>query len=328
MATAQYFMKRLIYIIIVFFFVSIIMFFIYKSVPGEPVRMMLGNNIANPKVYQQQYDSMRESLGLDKSLPVQYISWISKMLTGNFGFSIQYRQDVIRIIAAPLKNTIILNLFSMFFVFLISIPLGILTGVKHNSVLDNTVQVGTIVGYSLPTFVTALLAIFLFAIVFPIFPISGVNTPGFTGTGMEKALDTLHHMFLPMLVMVLGGVGRVVRYVRAAMIDVLRMDYIRTARAKGLREQVVVYVHAFRNALIPIVTIMTGWLISVFGGSVVIESIFLWNGIGKMMIDALNQRDFSVVLTMQMFYVVLTLAGNVIMDIGYCMVDPRVKLTN
>ena len=128
--------------------------------------------------------------------------------------------------------------------------------------------------------------------------------------------------------MVLGGVGSVVRYVRAAMIDVLRMDYIRTARAKGLREQVVVYVHAFRNALIPIVTIMTGWLISVFGGSVVIESIFLWNGIGKMMIDALNQRDFSVVLTMQMFYVVLTLAGNVIMDIGYCMVDPRVKLTN
>ena len=103
MATAQYFMKRLIYIIIVFFFVSIIMFFIYKSVPGDPVRMMLGNNIANPKVYQQQYDSMRESLGLDKSLPVQYISWISKMLTGNFGFSIQYRQDVIRIIAAPLK---------------------------------------------------------------------------------------------------------------------------------------------------------------------------------------------------------------------------------
>ena len=140
-----------------------------------------------------------------------------------------------------------------------------------------------------------------------------MNTPGFTGTGMEKALDTLHHMFLPMLVMVLGGVGSVVRYVRAAMIDVLRMDYIRTARAKGLREQVVVYVHAFRNALIPIVTI---------------ESIFLWNGIGKMMIDALNQRDFSVVLTMQMFYVVLTLAGNVIMDIGYCMVDPRVKLTN
>ena len=142
------------------------------------------------------------------------------------------------------------------------------------------------------------------------------------------ALDTLWHMALPVIVMSISGIGGITRYVRAAMIDVLRMDYIKTARAKGLREKVVIYVHAFRNALIPVVTIATAWVVSLFGGSIVIESVFLWPGLGKMLIDGLLQRDFSIVLTMQMFYVVLSLAGNVIMDIAYTLVDPRVRLEN
>ena len=135
-------------------------------------------------------------------------------------------------------------------------------------------------------------------------------------------------MTLPVLVMSVSGIGGITRYVRASMIDVLRMDYIKTARAKGLREKTVIYVHAFRNALIPIVTITTWWIIGLFGGSVVIESVFLWNGLGKMLIDGLMNRDFSIVLTMQMFYVLLSLAGNVLMDIAYTIVDPRVRLEN
>lgn len=178
----------------------------------------------------------------------------------------------------------------------------------------------------MPGFVIALLAIYVFAIRFPLFPISGVKTAGFTGTGMAAFLDQAKHMVLPVLVMSVGGIGSITRYVRASMIDVLRMDYIRTARAKGLREKVVIYVHAFRNALIPIVTVTTWWLIGLFGGSIVIESIFLWDGLGKMMISGLNQRDFAVVLAMQMFYVILSLVGNVLMDIAYTLVDPRVRL--
>ena len=135
-------------------------------------------------------------------------------------------------------------------------------------------------------------------------------------------------MALPVLVMSVSGIGGITRYVRASMIDALRMDYIKTARAKGLREKTVIYVHAFRNALIPIVTITTWWIIGLFGGSVVIESVFLWNGLGKMLIDGLMNRDFSIVLTMQMFYVLLSLAGNVLMDIAYTIVDPRVRLEN
>ena len=327
---AKYILKRLLYLVFVFFIVSIIMFFIYKSVPGDPARMMIDSSkqSVDPERYEQMYQAAREQLGLDKPLPVQYVSWITNMLKGDLGFSTQYRQPVSQIVGVPMGNTIMLNLVSMVLVFLITIPLGIITAVKKNSPLDSAVQVGTVVGYSLPSFVIALLFIFLFANLMPIFPISGMNAPGMTGDGMDVFLDRMYHMALPCIVMTFASLGGITRYVRAAMIDVLRQDYIRTARAKGLREKVVIYSHAFRNALIPIVTVLTGWLVSVFGGSVVIETIFLWNGIGTVLYDALMQRDFMVVLAMQMFYVIITLAGNLLMDLAYMLVDPRVKLGN
>ena len=327
MHTGRYLLKRLIYIVFVFFIISLLMFGIYKSLPGDPVKMMMQGNI-KPEVYQQQYDATRKMLGLDEPVPVQYVKWITNMLRGDFGYSTEYRRPVKDVIGVPMRNTVLLNIFSMILVFIIAVPLGITTAVKKNSILDKIVQVVTIIGYSVPSFVIALLAIYLLAIRFPIFPISGVKTAGFTGTGFAAFWDTAKHMALPVLVMSVGGVGSITRYVRASMIDALRMDYIRTARSKGLKEKVVIYVHAFRNALIPIVTVTTWWLIGLFGGSVVIESIFLWDGLGKMMITGLNQRDFSVVLAMQMFYVLLSLAGYVLMDIAYTLVDPRVKLEN
>lgn len=330
MGKGRYLLKRLVYIVFVFFIISILMFAIYKAMPGDPVEIMLGDSktTMKPDAYQALYDKTVISLGLDKPLPVQYVAWMGNMLTGNFGYSTQYKQAVINIIGAPMTNTVLLNVLTMIVVFAIAIPLGIVTAVRKNGVFDKSVQVLTIVGYSLPQFIVALLAIFLLAVKFPIFPISGVQSAGLNATGLEWFLDRAWHMVLPVLVMAVSGIGGITRYVRAAMIDVLRMDYIKTARAKGLREKVVVYIHAFRNALIPIVTITTWWVIGLFGGSIVIESVFLWPGLGKMLIDGLLQRDFAVVLTMQMFYVVLSLAGNVIMDVAYTIVDPRVRLEN
>ena len=330
MGKGRYLLKRFVYIVFVFFIISILMFAIYKSMPGDPVDIMLGDSktTMKPDAYQALYDKTVANLGLDKPLPVQYVAWMGNMLTGNFGYSTQYKQEVINIIGAPMANTVLLNVLTMIVVFLIAVPLGIVTAVRKNGVFDKTVQVLTIVGYSLPQFIVALLAIFLLAVKFPIFPISGVKTAGLDATGLSAFLDMAWHMVLPVLVMAVSGIGGITRYVRAAMIDVLRMDYIKTARAKGLREKVVVYIHAFRNALIPIVTITTWWVIGLFGGSIVIESVFLWPGLGKMLIDGLLQRDFAVVLTMQMFYVVLSLAGNVLMDIAYTIVDPRVRLEN
>lgn len=330
MGKGRYLLKRLVYIVFVFFIISILMFAIYKAMPGDPVEIMLGDSktTMKPDAYQALYDKTVISLGLDKPLPVQYVVWMGNMLTGNFGYSTQYKQAVINIIGAPMTNTVLLNVLTMVVVFAIAIPLGIVTAVRKNGIFDKSVQVLTIVGYSLPQFIVALLAIFLLAVKFPIFPISGVQSAGLNATGLEWFLDRAWHMVLPVLVMAVSGIGGITRYVRAAMIDVLRMDYIKTARAKGLREKVVVYIHAFRNALIPIVTITTWWVIGLFGGSIVIESVFLWPGLGKMLIDGLLQRDFAVVLTMQMFYVVLSLAGNVIMDVAYTIVDPRVRLEN
>lgn len=330
MGKGRYLLKRFIYIIFVFFIISILMFFIYKSMPGDPVDAMLGSlrTSMRPDAYQELYDRTAERLGVNQPLPVQYFAWISNMLTGNFGYSTQYQRQVIDVIGAPMFYTIMLNLFTMVVVFLVSIFLGIATAVRKNGFFDKTVQVVTIIGYSIPSFIIALLAIFAFAVKIPIFPISGIRSPGSEATGIAAALDVAWHMALPVLVMSVSGIGGITRYVRASMIDALRMDYIKTARAKGLREKTVIYVHAFRNALIPIVTITTWWIIGLFGGSVVIESVFLWNGLGKMLIDGLMNRDFSIVLTMQMFYVLLSLAGNVLMDIAYTIVDPRVRLEN
>ena len=330
MGKGRYLLKRFVYIVFVFFIISILMFAIYKSMPGNPVDIMLGDSktTMKPDAYQALYDKTVANLGLDKPLPIQYLAWMGNMLTGNFGYSTQYKQAVINIIGAPMANTVLLNVLTMIVVFIIAIPLGIVTAVRKNGVFDKAVQVLTIVGYSLPQFIVALLAIFLLAVKFPIFPISGVKSAGLDATGLSAFLDMAWHMVLPVLVMAVSGVGGITRYVRAAMIDVLRMDYIKTARAKGLREKTVIYIHAFRNALIPIVTITTWWVIGLFGGSIVIESVFLWPGLGKMLIDGLLQRDFAVVLTMQMFYVVLSLAGNVIMDVAYTIVDPRVRLEN
>lgn len=330
MGKGRYLVKRFVYIVFVFFIISILMFFIYKSMPGDPVTMMLGEsrNSMKPEAYQALYDRTRQELGLDKPLVIQYLIWIGNMLTGDFGYSTQYKRQVVDVIGTPMLNTLMLNALSMLVTFAVAIPLGIATAVRKNSVFDKFVQVITIVGYSLPSFIIALLFIFAFAVKIPIFPISGVRSAGFSGSGVELVLDTLWHMALPVIVLSISGIGSITRYVRAEMIDVLRMDYIKTARAKGLKEKTVIYMHAFRNALIPIVTIATAWVVTLFGGSVVIENVFLWPGLGQMLINGLLQRDFSIVLTMQMFYVVLSLTGNVIMDIAYTIVDPRVRLEN
>ena len=159
------------------------------------------------------------------------------MLTGNFGYSTQYKKDVIDMIGTPMLNTVMLNLVSMLVTFLIAVPLGIATAVRKNGVFDKTIQVVTIIGYSLPSFIIALLAIFAFAVKIPIFPISGVRTAGFEGNALQTALDTLWHMSLPVIVMSISGIGSITRYVRAAMIDVLRMDYIQDCPGQGPAEK-------------------------------------------------------------------------------------------
>ncbi len=324
----KYVLRRLGYAVVVFLIISVIMFAVYKMIPADPVTLMLdgAQQGSNPEQYKMMVERIRSQLGLDKPLPVQYLIWLKNFATGNLGYSSQYKAPVNQIIAEPMKQTVILNLVSLVFVFGITIPLGIVTAVKHRSVLDKTVQVITVIGVSLPGFLVSLLFIFIFAVKLRIFPVGGMATPGFDGTTWQMILDRLHHMALPLMVLVFTSLAGITRYVRSAMIEALREDYIRTARSKGLKEKVVIYSHAFRNALIPVVTVLTMWFVGIFGGSIVIESIFSYNGIGRMLLDALRKLDYSVAISMNMFYTLLTLLGNLLMDLAYGLVDPRVKL--
>ena len=226
-----------------------------------------------------------------------------------------------------MKNTIFINIFATVLALGITIPLGIFCAVKRGSKRDVAVQVGTIVGYSLPTFIIAIVFIWLFAVILGWFPVSGMKTPGsIEWTPWQQFWDKMYHLALPLIVMTFTSLGGMTRFVRASMIESLSMDCIKTARAKGLREKVVIFSHAWRNALIPVVTLVVGWFLGIFSGSIVFESTFDLNGMGKLMITAVRTADFDLVMFVALFYVILSLLGNLIIDIVYGLVDPRVRV--
>lgn len=307
--------------------ISIMLFSFVKMMPGDPVHVMLGGGagIEDPKQYQKAYDALYEELGLDKSLPEQYVRWVANTAKGNLGYSTSNNKPVKDVIARPLKNTVVLNVISIILSFVISIIVGIKSAVKQGSMYDKSWQVASIVGISMPTLLISVLLIYVFSIKLKILPIGGM--PSMLDDGSFAYYKELFpYMVLPLITLTIGSFAGMIRYVRNAMLEVLSSDYIRTARAKGLDEKVVIYSHAFRNALIPVVTIVAGSLPGIFGGAAITEQIFAWNGIGKVLIDAVNSIDLNLVLAMNMFYAVLSLVSNILMDISYALVDPRVKL--
>jgi peptide/nickel transport system permease protein len=325
----NYYLRRVLYIIVVFFIMSVIIFFLFKLTPADPVRIYTADlqQTMRPAEFEKLRAEVRAFLGLDEHIVIQYFKWMAKTLQGDFGLSIIYRQPVMSVIKAPMSNTIKLNIITMILVFAITIPLGITTAVKKGTVYDNSVQVITILGLSLPSFVTSLAAMLLFSLLLGWLPLTGTYTPGFQGSSFAFFLDRARHMVLPVGVMVFTSLGSLTRYIRVSMIDALRTDYVRTARAKGLQEKVVIYSHAFRNSLIPFVTVLVGWFLGIFSGSLMVERIFLWNGMGNLFISAIQSFDYSVALALEMFYVLIALVGNLIIDMAYTVVDPRIRLS-
>ena len=335
----KYVLKRLAYMVVVFFITSLMMYAIYNLIPNDPARAQLEGQkkTMKPEEYEEAYNNLREKMGLNDPLIVRYARWMglihdignkgfNGLLQGNFGYSNIYQKDVIDIIGAPMENTIILNIFATILTLAITIPLGIACAVKKGSLFDNATQVFTIVGWSLPTFIVAILFIYLFAVLIPIFPVGGAKTPGSNYVGLREFGDRMYYLALPILVSTFTGLAGMTRNIRASMIDTLSMDYIRTARAKGLKERTVIYSHAWRNALLPVVTSLIGWFLSIFGGSFVIENTFLLHGMGRLYIQALQNNDFELVLASQMFNTVVSLVGILITDLAYGLVDPRVRV--
>ena len=317
---------------------SLIIFLVYNLLPVDKAADMAMQELASNKNlnYAERYLYYQRRFGLDGGIMLRYLRWVGfapyydgsyqGLLQGNFGTSIVYGKPVVEVIKEPLLNTLTLNLFATFFALLITIPLGVFCARRRGSKRDFAVQVGTIVGYSMPAFIIAILFIWLFAVTLDIFPVSGMSTVGKEYTGWKKAVDTAYHFALPLIVMTFGSLGGMTRYVRASMTDALHLDCIRTARAKGLKESTLVRVHAFRNALIPIVSLLIGWLVGVFSGSIMIENVFGINGIGKVYFEALTSGDNEIALAMQMFYILLALVGNLLVDVAYGLVDPRVRI--
>ena len=255
-----------------------------------------------------------------------YFAWLSNMLRGDMGQSFIYQKPVGTVIAEHMWISFIISLVALIFQFAIAIPMGITSATHQYSIRDYTVTVVTMIGISLPSFFFAALLIKIFSSWLGWFPASGLVSGGSASVGFAHVMDMLWHLTLPMVVLVVLSIGGLMRYTRTNMLEVLNSDYIRTARSKGLSEKKVIYVHAFRNTMIPLMTLLAGILPSLFGGAMITEQVFSIDGIGRLAYNALQQGDIPFIMGYNMFLAVLTVIGTLFSDLMYAVVDPRVKL--
>lgn len=316
----KYILKRIINLIPVLLIISMLLFALSEAMPGNPIDMLIPQNIRSEQQRAQMRAALEERYNLNGTLPERYIGWMGRILEGNFGESTKFQKPVTQVIAQPLRNTLILNLGSTFIAFMLSLWIGIKSAVKRGSFFDKFWQVFSLFGISIPTFFTGMILIYVFAIKLGWLP------PGMMPVNNDLT-TWLRHLALPTITLTIGSLASTSRYVRNSMIDALSNDYIRTARAKGLSEKKVIYSHAFRNALIPVVTVVAWAITSLLGGAAITEQLFAFNGIGKYFLDSILAHDYNVIMTLNMMYALLSVLGNLLMDIGYSLVDPRVKLS-
>lgn len=328
-----YLVKRLLQMIPTLLGITFITFCIIQLAPGNPAMLKLQmasqGEIADTAYAKQVIEQTKKLYGLDKPLPVQYLLWVKRVLTLDFGTSFKDHRRVMDKIAERLPITIQINLISIFLVYLIAIPFGVYSATHPDALADKALTLLFFFLYSLPNFWVAVLLIMLFGggdfwDVFPIYGISSVNAENWPL--WHQILDRLQHLVLPVACLTYGGFAYLSRLTRAELLEVIREDYVRTARAKGLSERVVIFKHAFRNALLPIVTLLAFLLPAMFGGSVIIESIFSIPGMGQLGFEAVLSRDYPVIMAITTISALLTLVGLLLSDVLYAVLDPRIHL--
>jgi peptide/nickel transport system permease protein len=265
--------------------------------------------------------------GLNKPLLTQYYDWLKRIVTLNFGVSFTANHEpVITEIKRTIGITIIINSLAMFFIFLFSIPIGVMSAVKHDSLFDKITTVSVFIGFAAPSFWVALLLIIFFGIDLHVLPIGGITSAGYNFLPWwGKIANIAKHLVMPVFVAGFGGIAGLSRYLKGNMLEVYRQDYILTARAKGLKERTVIYKHAMKNALIPFITILGLSVPGLIGGSVIIETIFDINGMGRLFYQSVLARDYPTIMGILVIGAVLTLIGNLLADITYALVDPRLR---
>lgn len=319
---ARYIIRRLLGVPPLLFGITIITFLLVHAVPGSPIQDLR----LNPDVTPADRANIERALGIDKPLHEQYLIWIGDLVRGDLGISLKTYRPVSTIILERLPDTILLAASSLLLALALAVPIGVAAAVRRNSIFDHITNVTATLANSLPTFWIGLLLILFFAVQFsdwgwPALPSGGVRTlPG--GGDLP---DRLKHLILPMVTLAFAQTAAWLRFIRGQMLEVIQQDYVRTARAKGLRERVVIMRHAFRNAMLPMITLVGLSIPDLFGGAVITETIFAWPGIGQLTINASRDRDYTVVMGIVVFISVITVLANLLSDILYSAVDPRVK---
>ena len=302
--------------------VVVLNFVLVHAAPGDPVETIAG---ASGGMDEKLQAELRAQYGLDQPLPVQLGIYLGKVLRGDLGYSYFFNLPVSGLIAERVPATLALVLTSVLAAFLIGTTLGVLSSRKPNGWLSQTINVLSLVGFAAPVFWLGMLLVILLASVFPVFPVSGMRGIASDGRGLADVMDVLYHLVLPSLTLGLVYLAQYSRLSRAAMLDVLGADYIRTARAKGLSERVVLYKHALRNAVLPVVTVLGLQFGNVLAGAIVVETVFNWPGLGRLAYESVLRRDYPTILGVLLFASVVVVVMNQITDLCYRLIDPRIK---
>lgn len=320
----RYLIKRLFMLIPLFIGITLITFVVIHLAPGEPVEMQTA---MNPKISAQTRQKLQEYYGLDKPLHVQYVKWLSRLSKLDFGRSFAPdNRPVIDKIKERIPVTLSLNIIALVLEFGLAIPIGILAATHRETLLDKGITIFVFLGFAVPTFWLALLLMYFFGVKLGLLPISGLHSLGSDGYGrVHWLLDMGKHLFLPIAVATFGSLAGLSRYMRANMLEVLGQDYITTARAKGLAERAVIYRHALKNALLPVITLLGFSLPGLIGGSVIFETIFAIPGMGQLFYMGVMARDYPLVMGILVIGAFLTLVGNLLADLCYAVADPRIS---
>jgi peptide/nickel transport system permease protein len=318
----RYLLRRLVVSIPVLFGITILTYLMIDIAPGDPLAGMIDPQMQaqlGPEWFQQQ----RKALGLDRPLPVRYALWLKELAQGNFGYSYNDRQPVADKIESRIWPTLKLMLVVQILALTIALPIGIISALKQYSIIDYIATIFAFSAVSIPNFFLALGGMYLFAIKLRWLPTTGMSTIG----RPPSLWDSLHHLILPATVLGLSQAAPLIRYVRSSMLETIWQDYVMVARAKGLQPRAVIVRHALRNALIPLVTIVALHLPVLFGGTVIIEQIFSWPGMGSLAITAVLGRDYPVIMAITSISAIIVVLSNLLADIVYVLVDPRIKYT-
>ncbi|MFO8069779.1 MAG: ABC transporter permease [Alkalibacterium sp.] len=312
--------RRLLLMIPQILILSILIFIIADFMPGDPF-----TGLIDPNLDPAQIEAMRESYGLNDPLPVKYVRWMTNAFQGDFGRSFNYQQPVTAVIAGRLGNTVRLSLLSVILTYAVGLPLGIVAGRYNESVVDKTILVYNFVSFAVPIFVLALLMVWIFGYNLNWFPARGSVDIAAT-TQWEIWWSQLYHLLLPSITIAILGTTSIIQFLRSEIIDAKVSDYVKTARSKGVPIQKVYTKHIFRNASLPIASGFGFTIVSLFSGSIFIEQIFTYRGMGYLFLQSINTRDYSVIFVLVLFYGFLALIGTLLSDLILMAVDPRIRI--